>query len=573
MKFHNKITEKKQTQNAWYRCAITTAVISAAFVVVVSVFFILNYIQIRNEDITLEEDLVAQKAQVQERPDDQQLLSQIRERDLRYRQQWFQRQYRSRMGSYLLIGGIAFFLICLKWADTQKKKPPHPGQFTGKSYEHIQQATFARWSVAAVILIFGSTALLFATKPAIDLAELESTDTPWPSMEQVNKNWPYFRGPNGNGISAYTNIPTKWNGGTGEGILWKTKVPLPGNNSPVVWNERVFLSGADPNENKVFCFDAASGELLWTGNVAHTSGEQLENIMEDTGYAAPTMATNGRRVYAIFVTGDVGCFDFNGRKVWEKSLGIPESSYGYASSLVMYQNLLLIQFDQGTAEDGLSSMIALDGSSGRVVWQTKRPVSNAWTSPIVVKVGDQYQLITASDPFVIGYDPANGEELWRVNCLGADEAPSPIYAGGLVFVIEPYSKLVAIKPDGRGDVTETHIAWKIEEGGPDICSPASNGELIFMLSSEGWLSSYKLSDQKKVWEKDLKGFFTASPSLVGNKLYLLSQKGVMHIAESGSEYKELTVNGLGEKCNASPAFVDGRIYIRGVENLYCIGNK
>ena len=569
----NKITDKQQTQNAWYQCAVTTAVISAAFVFVVLVLFIWNYIQIRLGDITLEEDLSALKAQVQERPDDQQLLSRIRERDLQYRQEWFQRQDRARKGSYMLIGGIAFFLICLKWADTQKNKLPHPGRSTGKSSEHIRQATFARWSATAAALIFGSAALLFATKPTIDLTVPESDETPFPSMEQVNKNWPYFRGPNGDGISAYTNIPVKWNAATGEGIRWKTKVPLPGNNSPVVWDDRVFLSGADPNQNQVYCFDTESGELLWTGNVVHTSGEQLENIMEDTGYAAPTTATDGRRVYAIFVTGDVGCFDFDGRKVWEKSLGIPQSSYGYASSLVMYQNLLLIQFDQGYADDGLSSMIALDGLSGRVIWQTKRPVSNSWTSPIVVKVGEQYQLITAGDPFVIGYNPATGEELWRVNCLSADSAPSPIYAGGFVFVIEPYSKLVAIRPDGRGDVTETHIAWKIEEGGPDICSPASNGELIFMLSSEGWLSSYKLSDQKKVWEKDLKGFFTASPSLVGNKLYLLSQKGAMHIAEPDSEYKELAVNELGEKCNASPAFVDGRIYIRGVENLYCIGNK
>jgi len=174
------------------------------------------------------------------------------------------------------------------------------------------------------------------------------------------------------------------------------------------------------------------------------------------------------------------------------------------------------------------------------------------------------------NPWVISYDPADGTELWRVNCLGADIAPSPIFAGGLVFVIEPHMKTVAIRPDGRGDVTETHIAWKID-GGPDICSPVGNDELIFLLSSDGYLSCYKTDDGVRLWEQDMKDYFQASPSLVGDKLYLLSEEGVMFIVEAAGEHKEPAKNELGEKCFASPAFTDGRIYIRGKENLYCIG--
>ena len=178
----------------------------------------------------------------------------------------------------------------------------------------------------------------------------------------------------------------------------------------------------------------------------------------------------------------------------------------------------------------------------------------------------------SSSPALIAYNPTDGTELWRVNCLTGDIAPSPIYANGLVFVIEPYSKLVAIKADGKGDVTKTHIAWVSEEGGPDICSPVSNGELIFTLATEGLLECYNVSDGKKLWEKDLQEYFLASPSLVGNNLYLLSEKGNMFIAEFGPEYKELAKCELGEKCHASPAFADGRIYIRGINNLYCIGS-
>jgi outer membrane protein assembly factor BamB len=266
----------------------------------------------------------------------------------------------------------------------------------------------------------------------------------------------------------------------------------------------------------------------------------------------------------------------------------------------MYRNLILIQYDQGGPEDGMSKMIALDGFSGQTVWETKRPVPNSWSSPIVTEIGSQFQLLTCGDPWVIAYDPAKGTELWRAKCLTGDIAPSLIYANpvrdptekvsnganGLVFAIEPYSKLVAIRPDGRDDVTETHIAWSLEEGGPDICSPVSNGELIFLLATEGFLTCYKVADGKRLWEQDLRENFFASPSLVpapasgeasrgsgGDKLYLLTEDGVMFIVQAGPEYKELARCELGEECRASPAFADGRIYIRGLENLYCIGKK
>jgi outer membrane protein assembly factor BamB len=397
----------------------------------------------------------------------------------------------------------------------------------------------------------------------------------YPSIEEVNKNWASFRGPGGSGISAYSNIPTKWDAETGEGILWKTRVPVGGNNSPVVWDDRIFLAGGDANDLQVYCFDTASGDLLWTGDVTRVrpkAGEDPFEPFEDTGYSTPTVVTDGRQVCAIFVTGDVGCFDFNGRKLWEKSLGLPDSAYGYAASLAIYRNVILIQFDQGGADDGISEMIALDGPSGKVVWKMKRPVANSWSSPIVAGIGDRFQLITSADPWVIAYDPANGAELWRVECLAGDIAATPVYANGLVFVIEPYSKMVAIRPDGQGNVTETHIAWINEDGGPDVCSPLTDGEVIIHMA-DGLLTCLKVSDGTSVWEEDLRAYFLASPSLVGEKIYLLDDKGVMSIAEFKPEYKELAKCKLDEKCHASPAFADGRIYIRGLENLYCIGEK
>jgi hypothetical protein len=404
-------------------------------------------------------------------------------------------------------------------------------------------------------------------------------------MEEIRKNWASFRGPEGAGISTHKNVPTSWNGKSGEGIVWKSEITLPGHNSPIVWEDRVFVSGADPNTREVYCFDAPSGKLLWRGSVKAVAPPPAEplDLGKETSYAAPTLVTDGRRVCAIFPNGDVGCFDFEGKRLWTKNLGMPDSAYGYASSPALYKNLLLIQYDHGDVEDDKSRLIALNTFSGRVVWQVKRPVPGSWASPIVADVNGQYQLITCADPWVIAYDPNNGTELWRAECIGGDVAPSPIYVRGsskgegmdfgkgLVFVVEPYGKLVAIRPDGRGDVTKTHIAWSIEDSTPDICSPVSNGELIFMLTTDGLLICCRVADGKKVWEEDLRMDFYASISLVGQRLYLLSGKGVMLIVEAGTKYKQIGTCELGENCSASPAFADGRIYIRGQTNLYCIG--
>jgi len=598
----------------WYRSAVTTAIVCAVFSLIVLALFVTNYVRGRIIDAKWETQFENLKIELRQHPDDEQLLLRIRQLDLQYRRHIIRRLDFSRKGGYLLFGSVVILLIALKCAGTFKKKMPAPQLLSNRGDEQLRQATLARWAVTAGLTVLGSGALILALSTDIDFSGTGAAIASYPLMEQISENWPSFRGPGGLGISAYTNVPSDWNGKTGDGILWKTRVPLPGHNSPVVWGDRVFLSGGDPNELQVYCFDTVSGRLLWTGDVTRaplTSDEEPFEEMEYTGFASPTVVTDGRRVYAIFATGDIGCFDFNGKRIWTRSLGIPDSSYGYASSLAMYRSLVLIQYDQGGPEDGMSKMIASDGFTGQTVWETKRPVPNSWSSPIVIEIDNQVQLLTCGDPWVIAYDPAKGTELWRVKCLYGDIAPSLIYVphqnrqksasglsdkqtvlhkgdfgAGLVFAIEPYSKLVAVRPDGRGDVTETHIAWSLDEGAPDICSPVSNGELIFLLATEGFLTCYKVEDGTKLWEHDLRENFYASPSLVpapasgdasrgsgGDKLYLLTEEGVMLIIQAGPEYKELTRCELGEECHASPAFADGRIYIRGLENLYCIGKK
>ena len=403
----------------------------------------------------------------------------------------------------------------------------------------------------------------------------ESTVPAYASQAELAQNWHRFRGIGGAGVTGLTTIPTQWDGASGEGILWKTEVPRRGHSSPVVWKDKVFLSGGTTDGLQVYCFDAQQGKLLWTGSVP-TEADQLEDleVMEDTGLAACTVATDGARVYAIFASGDLICFDLAGKQLWHHPLGVPESVYGYATSLEVYRDRVLVQFDQAYDDEGKSFMAAYEGPTGKLVWKTERPVSNGWTSPIIAKVGEREQLITVGAPLVIGYDPETGRELWRAECVEGDVAPSPVVAEGMVFAIEPYSQMLAIRLDGQGDVTETHIAWRNEDGGPDICSPVTASGLIYLLDSQGELACFKVTDGSELFRYDLDEMFNASPSIVGDTLYLLDAEGTMHMTAVRPEPpQEVKTASLGEKCFASPAFVEGRIYIRGEKHLWCIGKS
>ena len=416
-----------------------------------------------------------------------------------------------------------------------------------------------------------------------------------PTDEEIASSWPRFRGPGGLGISAYTNVPATWDAAKGENILWKTPVPLPGNNSPVVWGDRVFLSGATVKRREVYCFDALRGTLLWQKEVPGTpeSTAKPPKIMKDTGYAAPTTTTDGRRVYAIFANGDIAAFTFDGTLAWARSLGLPANSYGHASSLAMYKNLVLVQLDQGMVKERKSKFFALDAASGKTVWEISREVPNSWTTPIVIRAAGRDQLITAAAPWVIAYNPADGnEEIWRANCLRQDVGPSPTFCDGVVYAVNDLSRLFAIRADGKGDVSATHILWKGEDNLPDTCSPLATKEHVFILTSEGMFTCYDAKQGEKLWEHDFEGHnFASSPSLVGNRIYLVSDKGKSFVIEPDEEDCKIVGAGdLGEACVSSPAFQDGRIYLRGYveaepdekadgsepqreDHLFCIGKK
>jgi len=577
-------TKDMDTKKIWYKSCIGIAIVGGVFSLIVCILLLWNHMQLRISDPLNSEELSNLKTALLRDPVNDSIKEQIRLLDLQLRKDYFQRREFSRIGIYLLIGGITVFLVGIKSGISLRGKMPMPQP---QSDEESRNASLARWSVGifGLVIVFIALSLtVFTPETQYRVSGIESQTAgvqqpepaapSYPSPEEIGKNWARFRGPGGLGISAYTNVPAAWDGKTGEGILWKTPIPLPGENSPIVWRDRVFLTGADEENRAVYCFDANSGEMLWNKAVENVpfSDPEPPEVSEDTGFAAPTAVTDGQRVYSIFANGDIICFDFNGNQIWARNLGPFDSMYGYASSLAMYRDLVLVLLDQGGADDGISELVAMEAATGKTVWDTDRPVPNSWATPIVINTGERDEIITCGSPWVIAYDPVTGEELWRVECLGGDIAPSPVYGDGLVFVTNTYELLAAIRPGGQGNVTETNIVWTAEDGLPDICSPLTDGKLVFLLETYGLLTCYDAKTGEKVWEEDTEETLMASPSLVGDKIYLMTEDGIMIIVEAGREFKEIARYELGESSTACPAFMDGRIYIRGKENLYCIAS-
>lgn len=377
-------------------------------------------------------------------------------------------------------------------------------------------------------------------------------------------NWPMFRGAGGLATAADTNTATGWDVATGQGILWKSDLPLPGASSPIVWGNRVFLSGAAESQAALFCFNAQTGKLLWRGDLPLTGRPQSYD--ESTTFAASTPVTDGGRVYTIFVTGAIAAFNMDGTPAWKTNLGLPDMPYGYASSPVLYKNLLLVQYDQDAA--GAAALIALDAQSGKQVWQTKRALGASWCSPLVIETAKGPQVVLVSCGGVAAYDPRDGRELWTVKGTATDITPSPIYSKGLVIVTLGNTGTLAIRTDGAGDVSATHVAWRNDEAGSEVASPVAAGDLVFVPSYS--IFCLNAADGKKAGERELTGTFYASPVLAGSKIYLMNREGAVTILKADKSLAVLGKTAFGEPVDASPAVAGGCLFVRTHKRLFCI---
>jgi outer membrane protein assembly factor BamB len=377
--------------------------------------------------------------------------------------------------------------------------------------------------------------------------------------------------------------PQKWDAQTGENIVWKIPVSAAGNSSPVLWGDRLFLTGAAADLQKVLCFSRVDGKLLWQTVIAPPRPQVQPDeiiVQEDkpaeglpaTTYAAPTPATDGERVYATYASADIAAVDFAGRIVWQRNLGKPESSYGRATSLLVHQGMVIVQFDRGDSpEAGLSAMLALNAKTGNTLWSTPRPVRQSWCTPVLATVAGHVQLIAGGSPLLIAYDPDDGKELWRCDGMGSDVAASPTFANGLVYFTNENAKVFAIRP-GAGDVTNTNVVWTGDQGMSDAASPACDGRVFLQANSRGRITCYDAKDGRLLWDKDLGCTIWASPTIAGNLAYIVAEDGKVYVFDLVKEESRLVATcNLGEMLYATPAFADGRIYFRGRKNLFCVG--
>ncbi len=399
-------------------------------------------------------------------------------------------------------------------------------------------------------------------------------------------DWPRWRGPRGNGVSDEQGLPVTWS--ATENVRWRTEIPGHGSSSPIVCGGRVYVTSAFDGgaRRALLCLDRERGNLHWTCEVEDDWPEITSSL---TGHAAATAATDGKHLVAFFGNaGAIGC-DTEGRLLWRKDLGDFESELGFASSPVIHQGwvFLLCDHDGDRFRSFDSYLIALDVKTGETRWKTNRKeLYRSWSTPIVVPVENDRardkthganrlrpaeELVVAGQDALRGYDPTTGEELWRVDGLTAWVAPSPVFGRGFIFAASGKDgPTLAVRPGGRGDVTETHVVWSERRGAPYVSSPLLYGDYLYVANELGVVTCRRMATGEIAWQRRLEGKFLASPVAADGKVYLAAESGTMYVLAAGPAFRVLTENTLGEDILASPAIADGCLFVRTQRHLYCL---
>jgi outer membrane protein assembly factor BamB len=381
---------------------------------------------------------------------------------------------------------------------------------------------------------------------------------PPPSRTAIKRNWPNLRGPFGQGIAYNVTPPIHFDATAGKNVLWKTPVPKPGASSPVVWEGRVFLTGADESARDIYCFDAANGNMLWRQTAKQTA--DVPKVSEEINHAASTGATDGKLFFAIFSTGDLIAVDMKGVIAWTRRFGPLKSSYGYASSLIAYKHLF-VQIDDNDS----ATLYALNPATGKTVWQKKRTVRESWASPIIAFSGEREMVVLAENPTVSAYNVNTGAVILSTKCLSGEVAPSPAYARDTIIVANERANLSALSA-ASGTVT-----WSGEDDLPNVASPLATEDFVVTADSSGIVNCYDILTGRKLWTHEFDESFYPSPILAAGRIYAMDNGGTMHVFRASREFISLADAKLGEESVATPAFSSGTMFIRGKRNLYCIG--
>ncbi|MDE2643294.1 MAG: PQQ-binding-like beta-propeller repeat protein [Verrucomicrobiota bacterium] len=404
------------------------------------------------------------------------------------------------------------------------------------------------------------------------------------------ENWPGWRGPSGDGVSAGKGIPTKWS--STENIAWKIAIPGEGHSSPIVWGDKVFLTSSLTEKNKriLLCLDRLSGQTVWQRDVVQSPPETIHRL---NSRASGTPATDGKQVYVTFMRAEgdeviapnvgserlitpgkiiVAAYDLDGNEKWKTNVGDFLSAHGFNTCPVLFEDLVILNGDH----DGDAYLVALDRQSGRQRWRTRREnKTRSYVTPIIREIDGITQMILSGSLCVASYDPRNGKRHWIVDGPTEQFVASMVYDGKYVFATGGYPErhILAIRPGGKGNVTETHIAWRTTRGAAYVPSPIISGRYLLMVADSGIASCFEARTGKRHWMERLPGGHSPSPVSADGLVYFVSDRGVTTIVRPSETFAVIAKNELGEPVSASPAISQGQIFLRTHQHLYCIGSK
>lgn len=578
------------------------ALVTAIFALVLLVMMGVSWVQMRQVTPLQTEVMETLKQLNESNTENAELAEQIRQLDLLSRKAYFTQETHLKIGAWILCAMAVVIGLSLRMYFKDTKNLPE------KELDPIDEwmikcnarryIGYGMLGVGCLVLVFAvfnsgtlrgwingmrdtlaandsiaadttSTSLMSGTTVAdtqkVDSAVVAEAEEPTDTFPIPKLTSNAFRGNNSSGHSSARNIPTSWNLKNGKNILWQKAIPKHGYNSPVVNGRNIFLTGADKKSRELYCFDLWTGELRWTVKADGISGSpsSMPNVTADTGLAASTVATNGKQVCAIFATGDVICADMDGKRLWAKNLGVPENHYGFASSLLMYGNELIIQYDNNSN----AKLIALSTVNGNQLWSKSRKDKIAWSSPIIAKASGQQAVIVMGNPAITAYSVSNGSELWRVECMSGEVGSSPCASNGIIFGASEYATCIAI------NAATGEKLWEAGDCLPECSSPVATKDMLYVATSYGAVCAYDAKDGKVVKQHELSTPFYSSPVIADGKIWLFSNSGKCYIFSTGKDFKLITSFETGEKTFATPAFTDGMMVVRTDKSLYVVKKK
>jgi outer membrane protein assembly factor BamB len=387
----------------------------------------------------------------------------------------------------------------------------------------------------------------------------------------VAENWPCWRGPRLDGTSQEENLPVFWS--TSSNIVWQTELPGAGHASPIVWGDNVFIVGAvsETQERLLLCLDRTDGKVLWQKTVLTAPLEGKHTL---NSFASSTPATDGQSVYVAFLDRGqmfVAAYDFKGQQKWAVHPGSFASMHGFCSSPILYRDKVILNGDH----DGDSYLVALSRADGSIVWKTPRDNhTRSYCAPLIRDIAGRPQMILSGDKCVTSYDPNTGKRHWVIDGPTEQFVASPVYHAnsGLVLITGgfPDHHILAVRPNGTGNVTETHIVWRTTQGAAYVPSPIIEGDYFLVISDSGVAHCFGAATGKLRWKERL-GEEHASLVSAEGLVYCLNDKGVMNVVKVEKQFERIAQNEIGEKCFASPAISHGQIFLRGEKHLFCIG--